>query len=489
MSVGLAIIARDEQDSLPNLLASVAGAFDQIVLLDTGCVDDTVSVFSKWAREERKRTAETRAAVSTTDGEAAPFYKVRKFEWCMDFGAARNEAHSYLDTDWQVWADADDLIAGAQNIRTLCDQAPMHLHGYVAGYNYAQVNGKCVCYLKRERIVRRGVTEWAGRVHEAQAIMGPVQWVEPSVVEWIHNKAHDDAMKQGEARRNLEILEHWIEDEPNNTRILAYLGSENAARGEHELAMDFYNRYLALNPDWQEEQAQVCRKAAGSLFALDRPKEARDMAFRAIELFPSWPDSYLTLAEYHLRSSEPAKTLHWAQQAEAIGVPNTVLIVNPLDYSWLPLKFKAMALLELGQFHDANVIAMRAIELFPFDDSLRQVQGIAYENAKREQTADTFVKVAQQLIAHDEQEKAMALLETTVPHFARYHPKVVQLRSELRERLMWVYDPEAFKEHYTTGGSKPEDFLPEERVDEVCEILPRVGFLLGGLQEQLEVMA
>jgi len=48
-TVGLAIIARDEQDDLPQLLASVEGHFDQVALLDTGSKDDTVGVFLRWA--------------------------------------------------------------------------------------------------------------------------------------------------------------------------------------------------------------------------------------------------------------------------------------------------------------------------------------------------------------------------------------------------------------------------------------------------------
>ena len=50
MSVGLAIIARDEAANLPWLLDSVRGAFDQVVLCDTGSTDATVEIFEQWAR-------------------------------------------------------------------------------------------------------------------------------------------------------------------------------------------------------------------------------------------------------------------------------------------------------------------------------------------------------------------------------------------------------------------------------------------------------
>ena len=52
-SVGLALIVKDGADDLPNLLKSVEGAFDQVVLLDTGSTDQTKSVFRKWAKQEK----------------------------------------------------------------------------------------------------------------------------------------------------------------------------------------------------------------------------------------------------------------------------------------------------------------------------------------------------------------------------------------------------------------------------------------------------
>jgi glycosyltransferase involved in cell wall biosynthesis len=105
-TVGLAIIARDEEASLPRLLQSISGAFDQVVLVDTGSKDGTTKVFEEWAR---------------TEAELHPGFRwiVDRFEWIDDFSAARNHADSLLTTDWLVWADADDEISGAENIRAV----------------------------------------------------------------------------------------------------------------------------------------------------------------------------------------------------------------------------------------------------------------------------------------------------------------------------------------------------------------------------------
>jgi glycosyltransferase involved in cell wall biosynthesis len=98
-TIGLAIIARDEQESLPALLDSVAGAFDRVALVDTGSTDATVQVFEDWCRRTRQR------------------HVVDRFNWCFDFAAARNFAQSLLTTSWTCFADADDVVVGAANLR------------------------------------------------------------------------------------------------------------------------------------------------------------------------------------------------------------------------------------------------------------------------------------------------------------------------------------------------------------------------------------
>ena len=64
-----AIIVRDEADFLRRCLASLAGVVDEIIVVDTGSVDDTV-------------------AVALAAGAV-----VAHRPWDGDFSAARNRAH------------------------------------------------------------------------------------------------------------------------------------------------------------------------------------------------------------------------------------------------------------------------------------------------------------------------------------------------------------------------------------------------------------
>ncbi len=444
-TVGLALIARDEAENLPHLLESVEGAFDQVVLLDTGSRDKTVGVFREWAERQELELG----------------FKVETFEWGDDFAAARNTADSLLDTEWRSWADADDVLRGAARLRALAAEADPQVAGYVAHYAYAHdEHGNCICSLRRERLVRAGAGTWHGRVHEAQAVEGGALVNLPTeICEWVHRKPPEAGSS---SKRNMRILRAWLAEEPENPRVLAYLGTEELARGKPKRAAPLFRRYLKLKTGWDEERAQVHRKLAVCLAARGRYRDAIRIAFEALELLPSWPDSYLTLAECYHQLGEWGKAEQWAREVLRRGVPETLLIINPLDYVLTPQLILASALggqMRIDEAIEAGEVALR---IAPDHPELTEAYAGWRGQRKREQTAQTFVLAAQQLIAHDEQLKAIKLLEETVPYFAIDHPDVVALRSALRERLAEPPPP-------AEGLGSAE----------------ALEFLLGGLREQL----
>lgn len=487
--VGLALIAKNEEDRIYALLDSVRGSFDRVVLLDTGSTDGTIDEFARYCREE-KATAEA--------GNRHPFsFQAASYEWKDDFADARNAADALLMygspgdmaseplVDWKVWADCDDVIVGAHNIRELTAQVPQDVVSLFCGYNYAQSEaGHNLCYLWRERITRATYGNWIGRVHEAIPIAGGTQRVDPSIVEWVHMK-HRYETSESSNERNLRILKQWNADEPNNPRVVSYLGTELAIRGAHDEAIIYFDKYQALAPGWDEERAQVYRKWCASLMALEYYDLAYEVAFQALRVLPDWADNYLSLAEVCMAKNQWDKGLSWAKRALEIGKPETMLIINPNDYVGLPLKYMAHCLGRLERYDEAIDMATKASQLNFVDDVLTHELFGWRKIAQREHTANTYAMAAEQLIAFDEQVKAKILLEQCVPHFAHEHPRIVALRSFIRERLLWVDQPDTFEEHYETGGSKPEDFISDEQIDPLCEYLPRTNFLLEGLREQI----
>ena len=215
-SIGLALIARDEEAALPHLLGSVAGAFDQVALLDTGSTDRTVEVFEEWAA-----------------GEQLPLgHRVGCFEWCDNFAAARNAADELLSTDWLAWADCDDRIVGAMNLRLMAAKAPLTFAGIACSYVLGADEIGLRFKMHRPRLVRRGAGRWSGRVHERLDVDGRTANVPPSLCEWRHRRR----LGPTDSRRNMAIAERWAEEEADNPRALATLATEEMMRSEDEPA-------------------------------------------------------------------------------------------------------------------------------------------------------------------------------------------------------------------------------------------------------------
>lgn len=80
------MIVKDEAETLPRCLGSVKGVVDEIVILDTGSSDRTPEI----AREFGARLYD--------------------FEWSHDFAAARNQALTYVQGDWVLVLDADEVL-------------------------------------------------------------------------------------------------------------------------------------------------------------------------------------------------------------------------------------------------------------------------------------------------------------------------------------------------------------------------------------------
>ena len=338
-TVGLVVLARDEEQSLPRLLASIAGHVDEVVLVDTGSTDRTVSLFEGWA------------------GETGTAHTVGRFRWVDDFVLARAYADSLATCDWLVWADADDEIRGAEHLRRLAAGAPRRIAGFAMDYAYAfDASGNCSSRYPRERLVRAGRGAWGGnRIHAVKTVDGPVRYVPPTVVEWVHHKRPGADVASSAWR--LRVLRHQLAAEPANPGVLCYLGCEELFAGEFDAAIGHFRRYLDVRSGWDDERAWVTRKLAEARMRQRHFREVLEPAREALRRVPGWPDSCLTLCEAYYHLGDMGAAAYWAKQVIRRGVPKTVLDINPLNYTQQPR-------LILADCHARRERPSAAIELY-----------------------------------------------------------------------------------------------------------------------------
>jgi tetratricopeptide (TPR) repeat protein len=211
---------------LPACLESVAGLFDDIVVLDTGSTD---------------RTKEIAAQLGA---------RVADFPWVDDFAAARNECLKHARGAWIFWMDADDRL-DAENREKLGV-----LLGGLKDENVAFVM-KCRCLAEADtgsatvvdhvRLFRNHPDiRWHYRVHEQilpalRRLGTTVRWTD--VV--IDHVGYVDSELRGRKReRDLRLLRLEDAEHPDDPFTLFNLGSIYHEQGQPGQALPFLHRSL-----------------------------------------------------------------------------------------------------------------------------------------------------------------------------------------------------------------------------------------------------
>ncbi|MES2643976.1 MAG: glycosyltransferase [Myxococcota bacterium] len=219
----LCVIARDEEQMLPGCLASVRGIVDEIVVLDTGSVDDTARI--------------ARGAGAT----------VVPFVWADDFAAARNAALAAAHGSWILVLDADERLApgaGAAIQAVMrrgaidCGLLPLHdattLDALPADVLAGRARRGEPTLLPR--LLRRTPDlKWEGVVHESvkgwltagKRVVGPV---DAAIVHY--GAVPELRAARAKDARNLRLLERRCELEPDSAVARTYLARELLRAGD-----------------------------------------------------------------------------------------------------------------------------------------------------------------------------------------------------------------------------------------------------------------
>jgi glycosyltransferase involved in cell wall biosynthesis len=347
MSVSLALIVRDEEDTLGRCLDSVAAAVDEIVVVDTGSQDGTVEVARRY-----------------TD-------QIHHFTWVQDFAAARQFAFDQAHGDWIGWVDADDVVTGADAMRRVTAAAPAEVGAIHAPYVISWDGyGNPTCQFWRERLVRNdGSYRWQGRVHEVLVSDHPWQ---VSHCEDLVIKHHPTAHGEDSTGRNLAILEAELaecEDAPP-ARLLFYLGREYADAGQPERALEIFGLHLQ-RCTWDDERYQALLRVAEIHLDLGNSEEAADTLWQALKLCPHWPGAYFALARIYYFRQDWHKVVHWTEIGRAMPWPQTSLFINPMDLRANWIIYYTNALYQLGDVTAALAWTRQALAIYPGDPAHR----------------------------------------------------------------------------------------------------------------------
>ena len=152
--LSVCIIAKNEEELLPQCLESVKLLADQIVIVDTGSTDRTVAIAESFGAE------------------------VYHSSWTNNFSLHRNQSIEYAkDADWVLVIDADEKLCidptlTKQDITEWFEKAPEDVNAIALMVQDIQ-HGKMMMCCNSARIFRKGKVHYEGVVHNQPIFTGP----------------------------------------------------------------------------------------------------------------------------------------------------------------------------------------------------------------------------------------------------------------------------------------------------------------------------
>jgi tetratricopeptide (TPR) repeat protein len=280
LTLSLIMIVKDEQEMLPGCLEAVRDVVDEMIVVDTGSTDDTVTI---------------------AEGFGA---KVVHFPWNGSFADARNVSIDHATGDWVMYLDADEHLMpeDAPALRDLLGKTWREAF-YLVETNYTggDDSGAAVTHHALRLWRRRPQYRFEGRIHEQKTHTMPTylpERFETTTIRMRHyGYLRSRITAKDKSRRNIELLE--IEARENPSPFNRYnLGSEYLALGDAARAREHFDAAwadLRQHDRWQgagyatllAARVATARRGAGDIAG------ARQVIAEGLAAFPDHTDLVL----------------------------------------------------------------------------------------------------------------------------------------------------------------------------------------------------
>ena len=248
------MIVKNESRVISRLLESVRSYVDYYCICDTGSTDDTIQIIQTFFESH---------------GIPGVIYE----EPFRDFGYNRTFALEKCREN-KMTAKADYVLLLDADMKFEVKVSPDKFRECLTADSYCVFQGSATFFYKNVRILanRPGYSYW-GVTHEyIKEPEGSKQETLPMDVAFI-NDIGDGGSKQNKFERDIQLLLKGLEELPDNDRYTFYLANSYRGAGQHEKAIEYYKRRIAIG-GWREEVWNSYLAAGHSYKDLGRIEEA-----------------------------------------------------------------------------------------------------------------------------------------------------------------------------------------------------------------------
>lgn len=233
--LSICMIVKNEEDSLRGCLSKIPSFVDEIVIVDTGSMDNTKKIAEEF-----------------TD-------KIFDFVWCDDFSKARNFSISKASNDWVLVLDADEYIVQftEKTIKQfICNKINEKRIGRIQRKNIMNDNELTKNYTDRiNRLFNKNFFYYMGTIHEQLVLKEN----KPFESEWVDiTIEHIGYMREvltrtNKLNRNIELLNKAIKINPMDPYLYYQLAKSYYMFRNYKEAIICFDKAFNFELDYRLE--------------------------------------------------------------------------------------------------------------------------------------------------------------------------------------------------------------------------------------------
>jgi tetratricopeptide (TPR) repeat protein len=306
------MIVKNESHIILNVLSSTLPLISTYCIVDTGSSDNTVEIIYNFYLEK--------GIVGV----------IHERPW-KNFGHNRSEALSLCkNMDYALVIDADDIIDfPADGLKTI-----QRLIGVHPNACNVLVKQDTIEYWRTQIFKCNDDWKYIGVLHEYPSngkLNNIVVKLPPSV--FITSRRMGGRNLTGDKyKRDIEVLEKGLEEEPENERYIFYLAQSYRDAGDNQNAIKFYKKRFEMK-GWHEEawfsafQVGLCYKNIGNILKFEYWMQ------KAFNFYPSRAEPIYYLTKYFRETNRLYKAYEYCKLGLTINFSkNDVLFIEPFPH-------------------------------------------------------------------------------------------------------------------------------------------------------------
>lgn len=342
--ISLTMIVRNEAVQLANCLDSVKNDVDELVIVDTGSTDDTISIARGYTS------------------------KVYSFPWNHDFSAARNFAIEHASGEWILALDADEEIQfqGPASLHALLDKENDEEAFLLPLLNpVSDSTGEYNTFYVLRLFRNNGSYQYVGKIHEQVTLPDP-QKVGLAKDLILKHQSLPLKIRHQKRTRNLTLLKKAAQEDPHNPFLHYYLGVEWLMLGKPGSALPFLQKaYTRLSDDNLLFRAPALKYLILSFRALGRLDEALSLCLAASLDYPPYTDIFYLGGLLFEEKEEYPIALKWFAHAITCGNPPALFNHLTGSESFLAFYHSGFCYERIGKNSEAREAYETALKLNP----------------------------------------------------------------------------------------------------------------------------